>query len=218
MSGKSGKTFAQVDLNASVHENVGLAWSEPTALVSLVRPRLSSIARVSIAVAVAALGCTSVQAAPQGLYGKSIVVSWTEQRMQRLKGEGEFRPVTRIGGLSVYVSGAGRVFSRKSMTNPKRQASGSTDRVGSGEARDIAFEDRTMMVTLSGSSGGARRILVKFDDSFAGCTANVIRGKQEGADKIVASSVINPGRTVEVAEVKTSGESCSMKNGNVFGE
>lgn len=43
-------------------------------------------------------------------------------------------------------------------------------------------------------------------------------GNQKGADKIVASSVINPGRTVEIAEVKSSGESCSMKNGNVFGE
>lgn len=43
-------------------------------------------------------------------------------------------------------------------------------------------------------------------------------GKQEGVDKIVASSVINPGRTVEIAEVKSSGESCSMKNGNFFGE
>lgn len=179
---------------------------------------LRLIALIPVAASLAAFGSSPVRAAPQVLYGKSVVISWTEQRMQRRQGEGEFRPATRIGSFSVYFSSAGRVFSRAKMTNPKRAASGSNDRVGETKSRNVAFEGRTLMVTQSSDSGGARRIMVTFDDGFGSCTARVIRGKQESADKIVTSSLIAPGRVIEIAEVKTSGESCSVKNGNVFGE
>ena len=159
----------------------------------------------------------AVLAAPQALYGKSVVVSWTEQRMQRRQGEGEFRPATRQGEFSVYVGGTGRIFNRASMTNPKRGRSGATERVGDTKNRNVAFEGRSMVVTQHGSTGGARRIAVAFDDGFSSCTAQVIRGKEEGAGAIVARSAITPGRKVEIASVKTTGVSCAVKNGNVFG-
>jgi hypothetical protein len=34
----------------------------------------------------------------------------------------------------------------------------------------------------------------------------------------VARSTITPGRTVEIASVRTSGASCTAKAGNVFGD
>lgn len=179
---------------------------------------LRLIALILSTATLAAFVSSPVHAAPRALFGKSVVVSWTEQRMQRRQGGDEFRPATRIGDFSVYVSSAGRVFSRASMTNPKRAATGSNDRVGDTKNRNISFEGHTMIATQSGSTGGARRIMVTFDDAFGSCSARVIRGKQEGADKIVASSLITPGRVTEIVEVKTSGESCSVKNGNVFGE
>ena len=156
-------------------------------------------------------------AEPAALRGKSVVVSWTEQRMQRRQGEGEFRPATRHGEFSVYVSEAGRIFNRASMTNPKRGQSGATERVGDTKNRSVAFEGRTMVVTQHGASGGARRIVVSFNDGFDRCTAEVIRGKEEGAGVIVARSTITPGRITEIASVKTSGVSCALKDGNVFG-
>jgi hypothetical protein len=160
----------------------------------------------------------AVTAAPQALYGKSVVVSWTEQRMQRRQGEGEFRPATRQGEFSVYVSSAGRIFNRARMTNPRRGRSGETERIGDTKNRNIVFEGSTMVVMQHGTSGGARRIAVAFDDGFSSCTAQVIRGKEEGAGAIVARSAITPGRTVEIASVKTSGVSCAVKSGNVFGD
>jgi hypothetical protein len=170
-------------------------------------------------VATSALCCglEALAAPPQALYGKSIVVSWTEQRMQRRQGEGEFRPATRQGEFSVYVSNAGRIFNRASMTNPRRGRSGATERVGDTKNRNVSFEGRTMVVIQHGASGGARRIVASFDDGFAGCTAEVIRGKEEGAGAIVARSTITPGRTVEIASVKTTGVSPAVTNGNEFG-
>ena len=170
------------------------------------------------ALSLAIVGGHTSLAAPQTLYGKSVIVAWTEQRMQRRQGEGEFRPATRNGAFSVYVSSNGRIFNRASMSNPRRGRSGATERVGDTKNRNIVFDGRTMVVTQHGGSGGARRIVVAFNDGFAGCTAQVIRGKEEGASAIVAHSTITPGRVVEIASVSTSGVSCSVKNGNVFGE
>ena len=170
-----------------------------------------------IVVVASAFGSGPLHAAPQALYGKSVVTSWTEQRMQRQLGVGEFRPATRIGGFSVYVSSAGRVFSRASMSNPRRAASGSDDQVGDTKNTTVAFNGRTMTVNQSGGSGGVRRIVVAFDDGFSSCTARVIRGKQEGVDRIIAHSLITRGQVIEITNVKTGGESCSVRNGNVFG-
>jgi hypothetical protein len=178
--------------------------------------RRSPIALVVVAGALCC-GQAALAAPPQALYGKSVVVSWTEQRMQRRQGEGEFRAATRQGEFSVYVSSAGRIFNRASMTNPRRGRSGATERVGDTKNRNVSFEGRTMVVIQHGASGGARRIVASFDDGFAGCTAEVIRGKEEGARAIVARSTITPGRAVEIASVKTTGVSCAVKSGNVFG-
>jgi hypothetical protein len=173
---------------------------------------------LTLVAALAACGDRAALAAPpQALYGKSVVVSWTEERMQRRQGEGEFRPATRHGSFSVYVSSAGRVFNRARMTNPRRGQSGETERVGDTKNRNVAFDGRSMVVTQHGAAGGARRIVASFDDGFAGCNAQVIRGKEEGASAIVARSTITPGRTVEISSVTTSGVSCTVKNGNVFG-
>src|SRR5947208_3556663 len=51
------------------------------------------------------------------LHGKSMVVSWTERRMQRREGQNEYRAAVRQGTFSGYVSTAGRIFSQMSMKN-----------------------------------------------------------------------------------------------------
>ena len=50
--------------------------------------------------------------APKQLHGKSVVVAWPEERMQRDVGQPSFYPVKAAHNLSVYVSTAGRVFNR----------------------------------------------------------------------------------------------------------
>jgi hypothetical protein len=156
--------------------------------------------------------------AQEPLHGKSVIVTWIEERMQRREGESAYRPAVRQGTFSAYVSTAERTFSRVSMANPRRGASGKRDVVGEAPRRHVSLSGRTMTTVQQAVSGGARRIVIKFDEGFSSCTAEVIRGKVQGADKIVGESLIRPGTRVEIASVKTSGVSCAVKDGNVFGE
>ena len=152
------------------------------------------------------------------LRGKSVVVNWTEKRMQRREGQSVYRPAVRQGTFSVYVSTAGRVFSQISMRNPERGESGKRDLVGEGQRRHISLSGSTMTTVQEAAAGGARRIVITFDAALSSCTAELIRGKEQGADKIVARSLIRPDVRIEIASVKTSEVSCAVKAGNVFGE
>jgi hypothetical protein len=164
----------------------------------------------------ASAGVSQAAAAPQQLYGKSLIITWTEERMQRHGGETQFRPVNIQGKFSVYISSAGRIFNRVSMTN-RRQASGSADRVGNTSNRSTRFQGNIMTSIQYASGGGARRIVVTFASNFGSCTADVIRGKASNSSVITAKSIIYPGMVVEIQSVHTSEISCSVRNGNVFG-
>jgi len=72
------------------------------------------------------------------------------------------------------------------------------------------------LVATSGHRGGARRIQVTFDGSFANCTANVILAKQVGASKIIMRNLVS-NKQMEILSVTTSAASCSLQVGNVFG-
>jgi hypothetical protein len=171
---------------------------------------------VALSSILVAVGMGQAAAAPQQLYGKSVVVSWTEERIQRVVGETQFRAVNIQGEFSVYVSSAGRIFNRVSMTNRKGH-SGSADRVGNTENRSTGFQGNTMISMQHGGSGGARRIAATFASDFDSCSAEVIRGKADGTSTITAKSIIYQGMTVEIQSVHTSAVSCSVRNGNVFG-
>ena len=157
---------------------------------------------------------SSSWAAASGVNGNSVVINWTEERMQRRPGETEFRPATRFGTLSIYFSSAGRPFSRLSMSTGRR--SGDRDTVGNEGNVRIAVQGRTI-TAVQPQQGGARRLVVTLDSGFTSCTAQVIRGKEQGAKIIVSQSVLLSGVRNEIASVRTSGESCSIKSGNVFG-
>jgi len=177
------------------------------------------------AAAALALSTTAAQAAPTELYGKSIVVRWTEDREQRLVGQGNFQSRSFSGGLSVYVGTEGHVFNRKSMATPRgrrgfkstRNEEGSADRVGSGGNSSISFQGHSM-TAVAMAQHGAQLIRVTFDQAFSSCTADVIRGKQEGAGAMVQNSLIRPGAQVEIRSSHTAGASCTIQSGNVFGD
>ena len=157
---------------------------------------------VLLTFATVALGATAANAAPRELYGKSIVVTWTEERVQEIKGS--FKPALRNGTFTVYVSTAGNIFKRNTMGR------NSDERVGS-EAHDrVSFAGRTLIVIQNWSQYGARRIQVIFDQGFTSCSADVVRGKETGA------AVIQGSHGAIIQSVKTTGVSCSLRDGNVF--
>jgi hypothetical protein len=159
-------------------------------------------------------------AAPSQLYGKSVIVGWSENRVQTTDRDAQPTSVTARAQLSVYISEKGRPFSRVSMsvTNQRgRTRSGNRDAVqGEGSARSFSFSGNTMTASMPRGNAGAMQVSVTFDSGFQGCSARVIAGKSGGAQSTRVTSMIT-GREYEFYSVKTSGESCRVQSGNVFG-
>ncbi len=176
--------------------------------------------RLTSAVLMLAMSSSAAFAAPAQLYGKSIVVSWTENRMQTTDRSATPVAKTGSGQLSVYVSDKGRAFSRISMTVERGRrgyASGQRDAVqGEGSARSVNFSGNSMTVAAPRGNAGAMMIRVTFASGFQGCSARVISGKSGGASYTRVHSMITGG-TYDMYSIQTSGESCSIQGGNVFG-
>jgi hypothetical protein len=175
--------------------------------------------------AFATAAITPAIAAPQQLYGKSVVISWREDRQQRVGGDDQIRPVGVSAEMRVYVSEAGRAFSRLTMLvmnkhgHLKSGNADAVDGVGSGPkgnfARTVNFNGATMIVGQPRGAGGAQQVLVRFDSGFQTCSAQVIVGRSSKSGSISTTSLIN-GQHVEIFSVAASGESCHVQSGNVF--
>src|ERR1700722_1739743 len=99
--------------------------------------------RIPAAILVFTITTSGAFAAPAQLYGKSVIVSWTENRMQTTDRDAAPTGVTGTGQLSVYVSDKGRAFSRVSKAvsrGGRGTRSGQRDTVqGDGSARAVSF-------------------------------------------------------------------------------
>ena len=158
-------------------------------------------------------------AASAQLYGKSVVITWIEERQQKIVGEETMRNVARSGEFSVYVSDQGRPFSRMRYSfgsNRGAVRAGKRDAVGGegGGNRKVSFSGNTMNVTMRMGSGGARSIVVNL--AGESCSAQVIAGKEGGARQIRTKSIVT-GNELEIVSIKTGAASCRVQNGNVFG-
>jgi hypothetical protein len=165
------------------------------------------------------LCCREAAAAPAQLFGKSVVVSWTENNTVREAGsQGAFHQASVQRQTSVYISTGGRPFTRFSASS--RAGSGEREQVGasgstpSGHASSAQFQGNSLVLMSAFQSGGARQIRIDFDGSFGSCTANVIVGKSGGAT--FTGKSLASGRTYEVQSTSAGGASCSIKDGNVF--
>jgi hypothetical protein len=152
--------------------------------------------------------------APEALKGKSVLLTWTETRQQRHVGEPNFYSYDASVSLNVYVSTAGRVFSRR--TTSTRAGSGTIERApgGSGVQGKALFAGQNM--TLIGvTTGGAYRTSVDFDASFTSCNARVALAFQPGRTSITLSPISK--KYLEVKSTTVNGMSCSVRAGNVLG-
>ena len=152
------------------------------------------------------------------LFGKSVIVTWTESRSQRHVGEAEFYNVTASHKLSIYVSTQGRVFSRQ-INQVNRVGSGKSDQVagqrnGPEAVRTPSFSGQTMTI-VAASQGGARRMIVNFDAGFSSCSSSGGTGFEAGKTRIAFSPITK--KNVEMRSVSTSNGSCTVQSGNVLG-
>jgi hypothetical protein len=154
---------------------------------------------------------------PAQLQGKSVIVTWTEKRVQRPLDEEKVRTVTVSVGLDLYVSDQGRIFSRM-RRQIESHNSAKRDRLPgeslTGHAGETRFEGRVLIIDSTYASG-ARRIAVAFDAGYGGCTASIIQGKEGGAQKMIMTSMINK-KKLEVHSIEVLAPRCSVRQGNVF--
>jgi hypothetical protein len=156
---------------------------------------------------------------PAALYGKSVVVTWTETRSVRPAGSDQpFHLASVSLQLGTYVSTTGRAFSRTSWPKASsRRGTGSIENIGpsgrssTGGMRTVEF-GRNSLTTSAAFEGGARRVVANFSDGFASCSAEVIMAKQVGARTMIVGS------GTEIESVSAGPASCSVRSGNVFGE
>jgi hypothetical protein len=159
-------------------------------------------------------GAAHAAAAPEGLKGKSVVITWSETREQAPKG-GEFKAVTLAAQMTVYVSSAGRPFAKLTMRSRAEEVSqGTVGGAGAslgGGVRQVSFTP-TGLTIGSNFGGAARRIVV--DTAGGGCTASVTVAKAAGAGTISFTRV--DGRSFELRSLAASGANCTISNANEF--
>ena len=170
---------------------------------------------IAASVVVLSASANAVQAGPpQQLLGKSVVIDWTDTRSQRDGDNPQYHTVNGSHTLSVYISIAGRTFIRQ--VNRTRAGSGGRDQApGQDGSRTTAFEGQSMTV-FGQFRGGAQRTVVHFDNGFSGCSATTGLGFQSGQTSVSVSPIT--GRRVEMRSLTVTGVSCSVRNGNVFGD
>lgn len=169
-----------------------------------------------IALGIASAGPAAAQA-PRQAYNKTVAFSFTSQSMQR-------DPSGREHGVQIginytfYISSAGRIFERSSR-NPGAGASqsgqfGPDSRAvsKSGEAHNVRFEGNKL-VSLRAFVVGASRMVVSFDPSFTSCSISVQNAKENGG---VIKRKGTDGVVREYLSITTSGETCSVREGNPF--
>jgi hypothetical protein len=164
-------------------------------------------------------------AAPEALKGKTITISWTEVRNEKVDSlDGEMLSVSVRFLLKVYVSEKGRAFTRMTRNggpgggrNPRTFNSdqGPVDQNTLGSAGNVSFSGQGMTVTRTFSSG-ARQVSAVFDGGFASCGAHIVVGKKAGNGEYLAGRTMN-GRKEYIFSSAVSGESCSIAAGNDFG-
>ena len=159
--------------------------------------------------------------APRQLYGKTVVIGWNEYRVQRCD-DGETKRGHTASSLLVYVSENGRLFTRlhrrggggRSNSNDL-DPQGGNNRSGTGSASNLnaSFEGATLAVQNSMQSG-ARRIQATFNGGFTGCSLQVMFGKEGGSD--IRHRTMD-GKMCNIVSTEVSGNSCSIRSGNLVG-
>lgn len=160
-------------------------------------------------------------ATPEDLLGNSVIVTWREDRRQRVVGKSEIRSLTAKGTYQIYFSPTDKAFGRLTFALPNRKGalkSGKNDKVtGENSGREPLFsQSGDLNITWIRGEGGATTIDVKFEDGFRSCTARVVTGKTGGASAIRAKSIIDK-TVVEIYSALDGDETCKVQSGNVFG-
>jgi hypothetical protein len=176
-------------------------------------PRPDTIVKSGIALVTAAI-CFALNpalAAPAGLLNKTIHISWFQQTPGIAVGTNEDMSKGRSVAVTLYVSGAGRVFAKVE----GRTGKDTGQRAIGPEGSTFRSEGTKLVGTLhSEASNSATRIVVSFDGGFQSCNVDVILASPDG--KPLEWVALNGVRAVATGHPKISSQSCAISSGNPF--
>lgn len=149
--------------------------------------------------------------APAAAMNKTITISFVATGMSK-RTDGTTRGFNTTVSRMIYVSSAGRLFMRHTLTSGRASRGGDFDpndaRTGKG-----SFQFRgNKLVGVIPFSSGARQITATFDPGFSSCTATVIEGHSGGVIRRRGPD----GAMYEVTSGSTTSVTCSIQNGNAF--
>lgn len=170
----------------------------------------------SVWVGVTGLGliAPALAAPAPDIVGKSVTVSWTENREIRAGGATRSGPVSFQ--LSIYIGATGRPFAR--VTASSRVSNASGEQVGGsgtslgGGVRSVRVDGHAIAVQ-SNFGNYARSTRVNLGPGGASCSVQIVVGKEVGSAP--KAFQVN-GTTIEVLSTTVSSSSCSAQDGNVF--
>lgn len=155
-----------------------------------------------------ALHSSSALAAPAGVLNKTITISFAATGMAKGP-DGQSKGFTTKISRIIYVSSAGRLFSRFRATNRGGDRSGE---IAPGQGKGSFNFQGERLVGVIPYEVGARQITVTFDPGFSSCSVNIIEGHSGG---IIRRKAPN-GVMYELSGVTTASPSCSIQSGNAF--
>jgi hypothetical protein len=154
---------------------------------------------------------------------KSVELSWEELRTDKVLWSGKVSSFSIRTRLDLYISSQGKVFSQmtrvgsgKGVANISRQAG--EEKPGGSLHWKISnwhFEGRALVGHQEFGPNGARRMSVEFDDNFLSCTAAIQAGRASAKNMI--ATYADTGEKAEVLSEEIRSPTCSVRDGNVFG-
>jgi hypothetical protein len=183
--------------------------------------KAQSLALLGLLLALSSSVVFAADSAPSALFGKTVVLSWTENRTQR-SDAGAIKNSTTASDFRVYISNAGRLFSRFTRKNTRSGRSNSSAMTPDGNAqfggvgqgsRTAHFEGR-QFISENQMKSGARRIQADFDSSYRSCALRVIYGKEDGAPLHHRAM---DGRMYYIVSTDVISPKCAIEDGNQVG-
>lgn len=147
-------------------------------------------------------------AAPAGVLNKTITISFATTGMAKAP-DGQSKGFTTRVSRIIYVSSAGRLFSRFRATNRGGDRSGE---IAPGQGQGSLNFQGDKLVGVIPYEVGARQVTITFDPGFSSCSVNVIEGHSGGVIRRRAPN----GVMYELSGVTTTSPSCSIQSGNAF--
>jgi hypothetical protein len=175
---------------------------------------LAIVGTLTLLTAIAHAGSASKE-----LYGKSVVLTWSEGREGNVGGIPDMRISRGVYMvLTTYISTAGRLFTQTlqggAVNSHVSKSAVGYEGPGDRSAHSSAEFQGHSLVMTSQFENGARRIVVDFDPTFSTCQGKVMHGRELGKNTMHNSGL--NGQPIELRSITVSSVTCAIRDGNAL--